>query len=290
MRVTENMRLIASLRSLAENAARAQRLTDQASRGIVVSRPSDGAAIYSSIVRRGDRIARLESRLEVMERSAGDLRLAESALASAADIIVRARELAVQQADGGLFANERSDAAKEVALMRQQLVGIANSKGQRGYLFSGTATNTPAFDPAGNFQGTSQTMEIEYADNQRMATNIDGGAAFKTVDLFAALAQLEADLTADNAAGVRATIDLFEQGHRQLITARTDAGGRILRLESSVDVTSNAATKSLAEQHEEQEGDLAETVLRLQEAQTAYERSIAVTRQVLTIASAVERF
>lgn len=290
MRVTENMRLIASQRSLAQNASRAQRLTDQASRGVVISRPSDGAALYSSIVRRGDRIARLDSRLDTMERSAGDLRLAEASLASASDIMVRARELAVQQADGGLFADERADAAKEVALMRQQLVGIANSKGQRGYLFSGTATNTAPFDPAGNFQGNAQAMEIEYADNQRMPTNIDGVAAFKNLDLFAALAQLEADLTADNPAGVRATIDLFEQGHRQLITARTDAGGRILRLESSADVTQNAATKSRIEQHDEQEGDLAETVLRLQEAQTAYERSIAVTRQVLTIASAVERF
>ncbi|MSP26006.1 MAG: hypothetical protein EXR75_12765 [Myxococcales bacterium] len=290
MRVTENMRLIGSQRALFANAERAHRLSEQASSGVVISRPSDGPAIYSSIVRRGDHIARLESRQKTLGRAADDLILTETALTFAGDIIARAREMAVQLADGGVSGAHRAVAAKEVALMRQELVSIANSKGQRGYLFSGTATSTPAFDNFGNFQGTTQPMEVEYSDNQRMPVTIDGFTAFKNLDVFGVLTQLETDLLADNPAGVRAGIDTLDLAHVQIVSARADAGSRTMRIHSIVDVTANAATTASSQQSEQQSGDLTKTILKLQEAQSAYERSVAITRQVLTIASAVERF
>ena len=241
----------------------------------------------------------MQSRRDGIDRAHDDLQMAESVLASGADILVRARELAVQMADGAMNTTERQNAAKEVALLRQQLVAVANSKGARGYLFHGTATDTEAFDSNGNYQGVNDgELSVEYAENKTMVANISGQGTFTAAgggtDIFADLQQLETALASNNdaiaQAGAFQAISQMDQGHQQLTTARGDAGTRMRRLSSAREVTTNLVSVSTEQQASEQEGDLTETFSQLANAQNAYQRSLAVTRQVLAMASALERF
>jgi flagellin-like hook-associated protein FlgL len=240
-------------------------------------------------------MSRLESRREGMSRAVSDLHTAEGALANVSDLLVRARELAIQFADGVYSQSERDAGAKEVAALRQQLAVLANTKGQRGYLFSGTRTQTPAVDALGNFLGDDLPLNIEYVDNQVTPTNVNGRQAFTDnggtgVDPFAVLEQLRVDLEAGNLAGVRSSLGGLESAHSQVIRVRSDAGLRINRLESAVEVTNNALTFATRQQNDDKQGDFTDIATKLSMAQTAYERSIAVTRQVLNVASAIERF
>lgn len=291
MRVTESMRMSLAQSQLDKTSQRVHELTDQASSGLKISRPSDGPAAYASIVRRSDKLARLDSRSESLTRAQGDLEVAESALASAGNVMVRARELAVQLADGSYGADERAAAAAEVGLMREQLMAIANTQGSRGYLFGGSATNAPPVDATGAFVGNDAAMLVEYADGKTMAANVSGQSAFAGGrDILRDLADLQALLAANDATGVHGMIGAMDQGHQQVVTARADAGVRIDRLASAMDVTASAKLVTTKQQADEQNIDPAASFMDLSAAQSAYERTLAVTRQLLSMASALERF
>jgi flagellar hook-associated protein 3 FlgL len=295
MRVTDNMRFIYTSKALQDNASRTLELTQQVASGQKIAKPSDDPAVYASIVRRGDRMNRMESRRDAVARAASDLRVAEGALAGSTDLFARVRELAVQFADGFYSQSDRDAAVKEVASIRQQLVAFANTKGQRGFIFSGTATDQGAVLANGTFNANDETMDIEYADGQFTASNVDGRAAFTSkvsgTDPFFLLTQLETALgSMGSPAAVRATLPDIENVHNQFVQVRADTGLRINRLESAQEVTSNALTLSEKLQNEEKQGDFAELATKLSLAQSAYERSVAVTRQVLSVASAIERF
>ena len=157
MRVTENVRFLYSTRALQAGASRMLELTTQIASGQKVNKPSDAPSTYSTIVQRSDLLRRLASRQQNLGQAASDVRVAEGALASSAELLVRAREIAVQFADPFNGQAERDAAAKEVAAIRQQLVALANTKGQRGYLFAGSQTQTPPIDATGAFVGASST-------------------------------------------------------------------------------------------------------------------------------------
>jgi len=293
VRVTENIRFLYTSRALKDGASRMLELSTQIASGQKLTRPSDAPATYSAVVQRSDAMRRLASRKEVLGQAASDLRLAEGALASSAELLVRAREVAVQFADPFNGEAERDAAAKEVAAIRQQLVALANTKGQRGYLFAGTQTKTPAVDATGNFVGDNLPLNVEYADGQYTPSNLDGAIAFSAaggVDPFAVLKQLETDLNAGNLVGVRGALATLEDAHEQVTLVRTEAGVAINRLVSAGDFTAHALSRAEALQAKEKQGDLAELTTQLTLAQTAYERSIGVTRQVLNVASIVDRF
>ncbi|MBM4359841.1 MAG: hypothetical protein FJ096_17195 [Deltaproteobacteria bacterium] len=292
MRVTENVRFLYSSRALQDGASRMLELSTQIASGQKITKPSDSPATYSAVVQRSDLLNRLASRKTVLERSASDLRLAEGALASAGDLLVRARELAVQFADPVNGQPERDAAAKEVAALRQQLVALANTKGQRGYVFAGTQTQTPPIDATGAFVGDGLPLDVEYADGQYTASNVDGAQAFSAaggVDPFALLQQLEADLSSGNLAAIRGALPSLEAAHGQVTLARTHAGGAINRLDSSTEFTAKAVAHAQSLQVQDKQGDLTELATEMTLAQSAYERSIAVTRQVLSVASLVDR-
>jgi flagellar hook-associated protein 3 FlgL len=292
MRVTENVRFLYSSRALQQGASRMLELSTQIASGQKITKPSHDPATYSAVVQRSDFMNRLASRRTVLERSSSDLRLAEGALASAGDLLVRARELAIQFADPLNGPSERTAAAKEVAALRQQLVALANTKGQRGYVFAGTQTQTPPIDSTGAFVGDALPLDVEYAEGQYTASNVDGAQAFSAaggVDPFALLQQMEADLAAGNLAAIRGALPALEAAHAQVTLVRTDAGGAINRLESSTEFTTKALAHAQALQVKDKQSDLTELATQMNLAQTAYERSIAVTRQVLNVASLVDR-
>jgi len=299
MRVTERMRIDQSAFAMKQSGKQMYELNGIASSGNTVGRPSSDPATYARIAAKEQKISGLEARDKALERVIGDLGIAEGALASASGIVVRMRELAVQFADGDtqsttpgdIHSLNRQAAANELALMRQELAALANSKGARGYLFAGSATDTAPIDAGFNFVANDDAIEVEMADRQRATANLDGQQAFTgTIDVFAVVDQFITDLGNDDQVAIRARIDDLDQAHQQVVAVRADAGVKINRFESARDVTAQALLVTTKTKSELKEGDLTKIFSELSQAQLAYERSVAVTRQVLAMASAVERF
>lgn len=289
MRVTETMRVSSIERSLATTSASLYGAEARAASGARVSKPSDDPSAYARIVGHDGALAKFEARTKSLSRAASDAEMAEGTLASAGDILARAKEIAVQMADGAYNASDRAAAAKEVTEMRQTLVGLANTKGTHGYLFGGTASASAPFGGTGAFVGNDEAQWIEVSDGVTLRSNPSGAAAFTAAggqDVFGDLGALATALANDDVSGIGAAVDALGLGHDQVVRARSVAGATLVRFSSASDVTAQAqllVTRARAADHD---ADAIEAYSSLASAQGAFSRSIEVSRRLFTSLSA----
>jgi len=265
---------------------RLQRATSQAVTGKRVSAPQDDPGGFARITRSSASIERWEARTQALSQAEGDSLIAESALASASDIVSRLKEISVQMADGTASADDRAVGAKEVTQLRQQLVDIGNMKGSTGYLFGGTRTDTAPFDVSGAFSGNDNAISIEMGDGITARKNASGAMAFTALggrDILADAAALATALSTNDIAGVQAAIDNTEQGHTQLVHARADSGLAIDRMRMGQEVAAEASLVLQTARANDSEVDLTDAFSNLTRAQQSYERSIEISRRTLAM-------
>ncbi|HQH26015.1 MAG TPA: flagellar hook-associated protein FlgL [Oligoflexia bacterium] len=70
----------------------------------------------------------------------------ENLVSNANDILIRAKELAVQAANGTLSTEARAQIGDEIFELRDTLAGLANTKHQGMYLYGGLDDDDPPFD------------------------------------------------------------------------------------------------------------------------------------------------
>lgn len=284
MRITENMTLAAARRGQAQATRRMADASRVAASGQRVSAPSEDAVAWSTAVGHEARIQRMEARLRTSDRVTSDLDLAESTLASAGDLMARARELAVQGANGSLDARARADLGREVTDLRSAMISLADTRGASGYIFGGTRTDAAPFDALGAFSGNDVETRAEVADGVTARSNASGARAFTAAggrDILADLQTLANALTTDDVLTVRTSITAMDAGHAQLLSARVETGLGAERFRSAADVTNNALTNARSAKASEVEADLPSALTDLTATHAAYERGVAVTRDIL---------
>lgn len=289
MRVTQEIMMNVAIASEDTAASRVAQLTQQASSGLAVTQPSDDPAAYASIQEQNADIGVVTARASAAKVAAGDLNLAETTLDSAGNLIAQAQSIAVEASNGTEDAASRSDAAQQVGAIFTQMLALANTKGQSGYLFGGTANSAPPFDSAGNFQGNSDVTQVQIADGVSAVSNASGADAFTATggtDVFAAIQNLQTALAGNNVAGISGSISTLQAANTQMISARVAAGTDAGRLTSAATTMATALTQMQASLANVQDADVPSVLTNLQASQTAYEAAIDVNKQVLSTAMA----
>src|SRR6185369_13122131 len=101
--------------------------------------------------------ARVEKRgneqfIKNLEYAKGYLNFTEQTLSELSDILVRAKELAISQAnDASASAQSRHVVAEEMRQMGDQVVQIANRKLGERFIFGGFKTTAAPFDQNGEY-------------------------------------------------------------------------------------------------------------------------------------------
>lgn len=288
MRVPDKLLFESASLSQQRQAERLDKAARVASSGVKVETPSDDPSAWVDGVRLRAQATATGERRQIATRAQGDLELADGALSSANDRLVRARELAVQMANGSMDAADRAAAAKEIDAIREDLIGLANTRGDRGYLFGGTAITDPPFSSAGVFSGNDLPFTIPLAEGTSTNVAPSGAHAFTTAggrDPFADLATLSTALKANDVATVTKSIDQLAAAQRQIIDVRSDTGMALSRLQNAVEVGREAETRLKSMRADRVEPDAIDAIGELQQAQSAFERGIDVTKKVLALSS-----
>ena len=152
MRIADNMRFDTVQRSLSALRSRQATLTAQLSSGSRIASPSDDPIAASGLTRIAAQSARTADYRSTISTVRSDLELSEAGLAQASDLMVRAKELALQGSNGSLTADDRRMLANEVDTIQKQFISTANARGSRGFLFSGNLTDKAALDENGSYQ------------------------------------------------------------------------------------------------------------------------------------------
>ncbi len=289
MRVTDNMRFQEATANTSQAAERVYMAEKRAATLNRVAKPSDDPAAYVSIAAKDATLSRLEGRKETLSRAQGDLELAESTLATVGDLVAKAREIAVDMASGDKTPSDRAVAAKQVTQLRQSLVALANAKGARGYLFSGTKTDTPAIDEVtGTFLGNDGLTNVEVADGVLAAANANGATAFTAAggtDVVAELDNFAKALAANDVTGIQTSIDTMSASHAQVVSARADVGLSADRLRSAADVTTSALGIVMSSRASIAQIDPTVAYSALANATAIFDRDLAITKQILSMAA-----
>ena len=228
-------RLEDRLAQLDKQISTGERLTDAADDPAAANRAAMLARLDASLV----------SQDRALQRSNSRLALSETAIEYAGDAIVRARELALTAANGTYSDADRLVMAREVNVLRAQLLDSANARDESGrYLFAGSRNAAAPYaadaDDVVQWQGFSQAPGAESAGvstakpprGPDVFGDAQSGAFAQLQALEAALAEPDAELRNTALANV---IEGLESGYNRLTAAQAGIGAGMARIAGEAD-------------------------------------------------------
>jgi flagellar hook-associated protein 3 FlgL len=222
------------------------------------------------------------------QRATSDLNLTDGALSSFASYVTRVKELALQAATATLTPAQRASVGAEIAAIRQNVIGLANSRDVAGHaLFGGEAAGTAyTTDALGNatYVGTGSAGELPLGDGQTVARGLTGpeilnfSVAGSPTDLLAVMKNLGDALqggSADPQGAAHGALDALDAGLEKISTAQSIVGSRLAWIELTNDRRIDMGEMRAGEEADVGGTDIAATVAKLQQAMTVLEASQA---------------
>ncbi|MFL6154569.1 MAG: flagellar hook-associated protein FlgL [Marmoricola sp.] len=283
-RVTQHMLNQRSVGALQSGLGRLSKLQEQLATGRVLNRPSDSPTDTTSAMRIRSSIADVKQYGRNAQDGDGWLTQVDSALTSANDQVLRARDLALQGANSGSSGpTARAALAAEVDQIRSGLIDTANSSYLGRPVFGGVTAGAKAYDATGSYVGTPGAVNRTVSEGTTIRVDVDGNQAFGPAgnSLFDHLAALSTALRAGDQAGITASITALDADRNQITTTQTDVGARQLRVESAIQASSDSELKLSTSLSNVENADLPKTIVDLQMQQTAYQASLAATSRVM---------
>lgn len=181
MRVSDNTNFGLVRETINRTKGRMEKLQTQSATLKKVNTLSDDPVGSSKILEiRTDKVNN-EQFLMNAKLAEAQLNNSESALSELADVVVRAKEIALQQASGASANDDtRLAVAEEITQMYQSSIGTANRRVGDRYLFGGYKTDQPPVDVNGKYVGDDGQMMVEVGRDVFIAMNIPGHEAFNT--------------------------------------------------------------------------------------------------------------
>ncbi len=275
-----------SLGQLSELRGSLEGLQTQISTGTRISRGSEDPAAASRL----RTLARTERLSEVQEDNADklarDLGEAGDEALGVANLLARARELAILAANDPTGESGRAAIAEELIQLEEELFDRANANTLTGEpLFAGTAGG-PAFvrapDGTVSYNGNTDIASVPVAPGTDLERGITGAQLFEfdvngaPTSAFEVLANLTAALqpgAPDPAGASRAALDGLDVAIDTTTRNQTVLGTRLAWVEVIQDNQADRALTVAQQQSELGDTDLGDAVARLQQTLAALEAS-----------------
>lgn len=263
-----------------------EQLQTQVSTGVRISRGSEDPAAASRLrtLARTERLSQVQA--DNADKLARDLSEAGDEALGVANLLSRARELAILAANDPTGESGRAAIAQEITQLEAELFDRANAQTLTGEpLFAGTAAG-PAFvrapDGTVSYNGNDDIASVPVAPGTELERGLTGRQIFQfdlngtPTNAFAVLSGLSAALqggSPDPAAAARAAIDGLDAAIDTTTRSQTVLGTRLAWVEV---VQNNQTTRAItvAEQQSDLgDTDLGDAIARLQQTLTALEAS-----------------
>ncbi len=159
----------------------------QLAQGKQIINPSDAPDQASTVQRLKSILTRQDSYQTALNTVQNRLQGEESTLSSVSDLLIRAKEVAVQANNDTLSPDNRKALGVELQGLRDQMLSLANTKDTSGnYLFAGSKSTQPPFvSVAGGspqYMGDQTRMKVMVGESRSMPINRTGTDAFVPVN------------------------------------------------------------------------------------------------------------
>lgn len=270
VRITQGMLAHTVLRNISTAYDRIGKNEDRLSSGKLYNQPSDNPFAVSQ----GLNIRQIEKSIDQYLSNINDgtawLETGNAALTAATDLLARAKELAVQGANGINTQNDLNVIAKEIDNIVSEMINVGNSTYDGRYVFGGNKTTAAPFTyvpavigpplvPASvTYNGDSGNINYEIEKGVTVSINLPGDSVFKApTDVFQVLIGLSDHLKAGDFASISADTSLIDNATNMLTDAQATLGSKLNRLEVT------------RERHEEDKLNLAKALSSIEDADMA---------------------
>ncbi|MBB4632846.1 flagellar hook-associated protein FlgL [Sphingosinicella soli] len=266
------------------------RLEAQIASGKRVLDPADDPLGSSRIADLQRSIDNNQQFIRNMDTVTTQLSLADSAAESMSNQMVRAKELAIQAANGTLTDTDRKNISTELGQILDQMLSLSNTRDASGnYLFSGAAVSTAPFAVDGSgaivWQGSGQPPKVPVSSDVAIASSVSGldmlsiETSGGRQTILASLSEFKAvlDTPGLDAAALQSGMDKalsdMSAGVDRLADQRATFGSRMAQIETETDrLTSLEVTLTTAKSSIESL-DVAAAIVELKSAMTLLDAS-----------------
>jgi flagellar hook-associated protein 3 FlgL len=288
IRTTQSTMTENSLAGLQAALARTQKNQSELATGKTVLKPSDNPAAASDILRYSSDLTRNDQLQKNVSDAQAWLGTTDSTLSSIITAVQQVRDLTLQAVNASADQTARNAIATQIAQIKTQIIGLANTKYGDQLIFAGSANVTNAFDNTGAFQGNTDTMQRTIGPNgETLQVNMDGQTVFGTgaTQLFTVLQSIVDNLNTGSTTTVGniTSTDLanLDSAKQQLQISLSTVGARANRADSSLSRLTGLAGSTKSQMSQVQDTDMAQTIMDLQANQSAYQAALAATSKVI---------
>lgn len=283
MRVTQSMLSNNMLRNLSNSYRKLSDLQNQINTGKKVSRPSQDPVIAT----KGMGYRTDLNKVEQFDRNITEvnswLDTSDEALDQVGNALNRVKELIIQAANDTNTPDDREKIKKEIDQIKLQLQDIANTKVAEKYIFSGTNTQTPIFNPDGSLNGVNEeNVKIEVFDGVQLTVNTPGHTLFSSIDTFmdnvSTLLDPATGATGDD---IGKQLDNLSNLHNSVLEARADIGARQNRVEMMTNRLAVHKVSVTKQMSENEDVDYAETITEMVTYQSLHQASLSVGANII---------
>lgn len=179
MRVADKMNHTQVIDNLNKNRSDLSKFQNQAALQKRITKPSDDPLGAARILESRTELQGFDQYEKNILSTKSFIEFSETSLGEVGELLIRAKELAVQQASDGASGPEtRKMVSKEMDQIFGQLVNIGNRKVGDRYLFAGYKTTKAPFDMQGNYYGDDAEIEVPVDKDAKMVMNIPGSKVF----------------------------------------------------------------------------------------------------------------
>lgn len=179
MRVADKMAFNQVTHNLSKNRTDMNELQNQAATQKRINKPSDDPAASARVLANRTEERGGKQFLKNINVARSFLEFTDQSLSELSESLMRAKELAIQQAnDAGTSVETRRTVASEIEQIYAQAVQIGNRKLGDRYIFGGFKTTTPPFDPSGEYAGDDGDMNLQINKDAFVAMNVSGDKIF----------------------------------------------------------------------------------------------------------------
>jgi flagellar hook-associated protein 3 FlgL len=206
----------------------------------------------------------------------------ETVLGQVSDLVESAKKIAINP-----NADDRTALAQEIANIRQQALGLANSKYGADYLFGGHLSGTAPFDPTApyDYNGDGGDHQVVVGEGITVKIEADGSQMFAdgADNLFAVLDDLEGALSGApyDPAAVQNTVDPLYRIAKRLQLTRSDLASDYKRLERTDAHWHRFGNAVETMRQSVEDADITQAAVDMQSQQTAYEVLLATAGRIV---------
>ncbi len=299
LRVTAKTQFANATNYIRQQASGLARYQDQVSSGLRIKVASDDPVSYVALSHAKAAAGRFEAYAQTVADSTAALNGGVDSLQAVNQVLVRAKQIASEGANGGTTTQAYEALATEVDRLIERAVAAGNSRVEGRYVFGGTATDTPPFRTVSPtpgalptsvaYDGATERATALIGQGQTVDTRYAGNAVFQGAgaDVFQSLIGLRDELrdtvmpSSAKAQALSQRIDTLEAARSAIGDVTGEQASNLASLRALESRMADLKLGADIRTGELGGTDFAEAVLKIQEHQSMLEATLATSSRIL---------